>query len=310
MPGNLLRLRTVNCERCSGERCSMTTLAELLLSATRRLVHSPSSRIDAEVLMMRLLRVDRAFLYARPETAIPAATAAVYDTLVDARERGMPIAYLTGEREFFAHVFRVTPDTLIPRPDTELLVEAALQLKLPEQARVLDLGTGSGAIAITLALECPAWDVTATDVVDAALAVARDNAARLGACVRFAGGDWFTAVVPDDRFDLIISNPPYIAPDDVHLGEGDLRFEPRSALIAADDGLAAIAHIVDAARHRLHAQGWLLIEHGWQQGEAVRARAVAAGYRPVKTLVDLAGKPRALLAGWQQPDDPEHAHHG
>lgn len=310
MPGNLLRLRTVNCERCSGERCSMTTLAELLLSATRRLVHSPSSRIDAEVLMMRLLRVDRAFLYARPEMAIPAATAAVYDTLVDARERGMPIAYLTGEREFFSHVFRVTPDTLIPRPDTELLVEAALQLKLPEPARVLDLGTGSGAIAITLALECPAWDVTATDVVDAALAVARDNAARLGACVRFAGGDWFTALVPDDRFDLIISNPPYIAPDDVHLGEGDLRFEPRSALIAADDGLAAIAHIVDAARHRLHAQGWLLIEHGWQQGEAVRALAAAAGYAPVKTLVDLAGKPRALLAGWQQPDDPEHAHHG
>lgn len=310
MPGNLLRLRTVNCERCSGERCSMTTLAELLLSATRRLVHSPSSRIDAEVLMMRLLRVDRAFLYARPEMAIPAATAAVYDTLVDARERGMPIAYLTGEREFFSHVFRVTPDTLIPRPDTELLVEAALQLKLPEPARVLDLGTGSGAIAITLALECPAWDVTATDVVDAALAVARDNAARLGACVRFAGGDWFAALVPDDRFDLIISNPPYIAPDDVHLGEGDLRFEPRSALIAADDGLAAIAHIVDAARHRLHAQGWLLIEHGWQQGEAVRALAAAAGYAPVKTLVDLAGKPRALLAGWQQPDDPEHAHHG
>lgn len=310
MPGNLLRLRTVNREQCSGERCSMTTLAELLLSATRRLVHSPSSRIDAEVLMMRLLRVDRAFLYARPEMAIPAATAAVYDTLVDARERGMPIAYLTGEREFFSHVFRVTPDTLIPRPDTELLVEAALQLKLPEPARVLDLGTGSGAIAITLALECPAWDVTATDVVDAALAVARDNAARLGACVRFAGGDWFAALVPDDRFDLIISNPPYIAPDDVHLGEGDLRFEPRSALIAADDGLAAIAHIVDAARHRLHAQGWLLIEHGWQQGEAVRALAAAAGYRPVKTLVDLAGKPRALLAGWQQPDDPEHAHHG
>jgi len=310
MPGNLLRLRTVNREQCSGERCSMTTLAELLLSATRRLVHSPSSRIDAEVLMMRLLRVDRAFLYARPEMAIPAATAAVYDTLVDARERGMPIAYLTGEREFFSHVFRVTPDTLIPRPDTELLVEAALQLKLPEPARVLDLGTGSGAIAITLALECPAWDVTATDVVDAALAVARDNAARLGACVRFAGGDWFAALVPDDRFDLIISNPPYIAPDDVHLGEGDLRFEPRSALIAADDGLAAIAHIVDAARHRLHAQGWLLIEHGWQQGEAVRALAAAAGYAPVKTLVDLAGKPRALLAGWQQPDDPEHAHHG
>lgn len=310
MPGNLLRLRTVNCEQCSGERCSMTTLAELLLSATRRLVRSPSSRIDAEVLMMRLLRVDRAFLYARPEMAIPAATAAVYDTLVDARERGMPIAYLTGEREFFSHVFRVTPDTLIPRPDTELLVEAALQLKLPEPARVLDLGTGSGAIAITLALECPAWDVTATDAVDAALAVARDNAARLGACVRFAGGDWFTALVPDDRFDLIISNPPYIAPDDVHLDEGDLRFEPRSALIAADDGLAAIAHIVDAARHRLHAQGWLLMEHGWQQGEAVRALAAAAGYAPVKTLVDLAGKPRALLAGWQQPDDPEHAHHG
>lgn len=287
----------------------MTTLAELLLSAAKRLAQSPSPRLDAEVLMMRLLRVDRAFLYARPETELPAAVSAAYDTLVDARQRGMPVAYLVGEREFFSRVFRVTPDTLIPRPDTERLVDATLQLKLPERARVLDLGTGTGAIAITLALECPDWDVTATDASDAALAVARDNAARLGACVRFSAGDWFAAVAPGDRFDLVISNPPYIAADDVHLADGDVRFEPRSALVAAGDGLADIARIVAGARAHLAERGWLLVEHGWQQGDAVLALATAAGYAPVKTLVDLAGNPRALLAGWQQPDDPEHAHH-
>ncbi len=287
----------------------MSSVHELLVSAARRLTHSPSPKLDAEVLMMRLLGVNRAWLYAHPEQLLAPKAAAAYDTLVDARQRGMPVAYLTGEREFFARAFRVTPDTLIPRPDTERLIDATLQMKLPERARVLDLGTGSGAIAITLALECPDWDVTATDASEAALAVARDNAARLGACVRFAAGDWYAAVGADERFDLVISNPPYIAPDDAHLGEGDLRFEPRRALVAADDGLADIRCIVAGARERLLPGGWLIVEHGWQQGEAVRAIAAEAGFAPVKTLDDLAGNPRALLAGWQQPDDPEHAHH-
>lgn len=287
----------------------MTTLAQLLVSAAKRLAGSPSPRLDAELLMMRLLRVDRAFLYARPEAEIPAQIAAAFDTLVDARERGMPVAYLLGEREFWSRPFRVTPDTLIPRPDTERLIDATLQLKLPERARVLDLGTGTGAIAITLALECPDWDVTATDASEATLAVARDNAARLGACVRFAAGDWFGAVSPEDRFDLVISNPPYIAADDPHLAEGDVRFEPRRALVAAGDGLADIAAIIAGARGVLADGGWLLVEHGWTQGDATRALAAGAGYAPVKTLDDLAGNPRALLAGWRQPDDPEHAHH-
>lgn len=292
----------------------MTTLAELLVSATKRLSRlasaSPSPKLDAEILMMRLLRVDRAYLYAHPEIDVPANLADAFETLVDARQRGMPIAYLTGEREFFSRSFRVTPDTLIPRPDTERLVDAALQMKLPEKARVLDLGTGSGALAITLALECPEWDVTATDASEPALAIARENAARLGACVRFAPGDWFAAIAPEDRFDLVISNPPYIAPDDAHLGEGDVRFEPRSALVSGEQGLADIAHIVGNARAFLNDGGWLIVEHGWQQGDTVRALAQALGFSPVKTLDDLSGNPRALLAGWRQPDDPEHAHHG
>jgi release factor glutamine methyltransferase len=288
----------------------VTRVAELLVSATRRLQRSPSPRLDAEVLMMRLLGVGRAWLYAHPEFEPPHELAAAYDTLVDARERGMPVAYLTGEREFFGRPFRVTPDTLIPRPDSERLVDAALQMKLPERARVLDLGTGSGALAITLALECPDWDVTATDASAAALAVARDNAARLNACVRFAQGDWFAAVAAGDCFDLVISNPPYIAADDAHLCSGDVRFEPRSALVSAEQGLADIAHIVGNARARLNAGGWLIVEHGWQQGDAIRALSHALGYAPVKTLDDLAGNPRALLAGWQQPTDPEQAHHG
>lgn len=288
----------------------MSTVAELLLSAARRLARSGSPRLDAEVLMMRLLRVERAWLYAHPEHTVPATLAAAYDTLIDARERGMPVAYLTGEREFFGRAFRVTPDTLIPRPDTERLIDAALQMKLPERARVLDLGTGTGAIAITLALECPDWDVTATDASDAALAVARDNAARLGACVRFAPGDWFAAVAAGDRFDLVISNPPYIAPDDAHLMQGDLRFEPRRALVADAQGLADVAHLVQRAVDFLAPGGWLIVEHGWQQGEASRALAQQTGYAPVKTLDDLTGNPRALLAGWRQPTDPEHAHHG
>ncbi|MFZ5757897.1 MAG: peptide chain release factor N(5)-glutamine methyltransferase [Pseudomonadota bacterium] len=288
----------------------MSTVAELLVSAAKRLARSPSPKLDAELLLMRLLGQGRAWLYAHPEAVLPAPVMAAFETLVDARERGMPVAYLTGEREFFARVFRVTPDTLIPRPDTERLIDAALQLKLPAHARVLDLGTGSGAIAVTLALECPDWDVTATDLDPDTLAVARDNAARLGACVRFCAGDWFAALPAEDRFDLVISNPPYIAADDPHLLQGDVRFEPRGALVAAEQGLADLSLLMRDARTWLKAGGWLLLEHGWQQGEAARTLAQEAGYAPVKTLLDLSGNPRALLAGWQQPDNPDDAHHG
>lgn len=291
----------------------MSTVGGLLLAATRRLAQPPSSsespRLDAELLLMRLLGVERPWLYAHPEAAVPAQVMAAFETLVDARERGMPVAYLVGEREFFSRSFRVTPDTLIPRPDTERLIDAVLQLKLPEQARVLDLGTGTGAIAVTLALECPEWDVTATDISDATLAVARDNAARLGACVRFAAGDWFAAVPGGDRFDLVISNPPYIAVDDPHLAQGDVRFEPRRALVAGEQGMADIARILGESRTRLNDGGWVVVEHGWTQADMVCALARELGYAPVKTLLDLGGNPRALLAGWKQPANPEDAHH-
>lgn len=287
----------------------MTTVAVLLVSGAKRLARSSSPRLDAEVLMTRLTGLSRAQFYAHPELELPAPVAAAYDTLIDARERGMPVAYLTGEREFWSRNFKVTPDTLIPRADTETLIAAALQLKLPERARVLDMGTGSGAIAITLALECPAWDVAASDVSDAALIVARDNAARLGACVRFCSGSWFAALPAADHFDLIVSNPPYIAADDAHLVTGDVRFEPRRALVAAEDGLADLAALLRDAPQYMAPGAWLLLEHGRDQGDAVRAMAVAAGFSPTKTLQDIAGNARALLAGWQHSSNPEQAHH-
>jgi release factor glutamine methyltransferase len=287
----------------------MSTIGEVLLAATQKLVDSPSPRLDAELLLMRLLGVNRAALYARPEFELPADVSAAFFAFVSARGRGLPVAYLTGEREFFSRAFRVSPDVLIPRPDTESLIEAALQLKLPAAARVLDLGTGSGAIAVTLALECPDWDVTAVDASEAALVVARDNAARLNAVVRFARGDWYDALVAGDRFDLVISNPPYIAAQDAHLGQGDVRFEPRGALVAGEDGLADIRRIIAGASAVLADGGWLMVEHGHEQGVAVRELAVAAGFRPVRTQHDLAGRERFLLAGWRQPDNPHDAHH-
>lgn len=252
--------------------------------------------MDAQWLLAHALGKPRSWLYAHADDCIDAASAARFASLVERRGRGEPVAYLTGRRGFWKFELQVTPDTLIPRPETELLVESALEL-LPRDAasRIADLGTGTGAVALALAFERPRAQVLATDASEGALAVARDNARALGiANVRFAAGDWLAAL-GDARFDLIASNPPYIALADPHLDEGDLRFEPSAALASGRDGLDAIRRIVAGAWRHLNAGGWLLLEHGYNQGEAVRALLTDAGFEQVRTLHDLEGRDRVSV---------------
>ena len=251
------------------------------------------ARLDAELLLAHALGASRASLYAWPERVPDAAQRAAFERLVDARARGEPIAYLTGHREFWSLDLAVTPDVLIPRHETELLVELALQRIPRERAvRVADLGTGSGAIALAIARERPLARVTATDASAAALDVARANAERLGiGNVAFAMGNWFAAV-GDARFDVVVSNPPYIAAGDSHLGEGDLRFEPAPALASGADGLDAIRRIAAEAPAHLAGAGALLLEHGFDQSARVRALLDAAGFEHVASVGDHAGHER------------------
>jgi release factor glutamine methyltransferase len=268
------------------------TIRELLTNAANRL-GGRAARLDAELLLAHALGESRAWLYARPEHVPEATQRALFEILVASREHGEPIAYLTRHREFWSLDLAVTPDVLIPRHETELLVELALA-RIPEDRdmRIADLGTGSGAIALAIARDRPRARVLATDASVAALDVARDNARRLGiGNVSFAIGDW-CAPLGADRFDLIVSNPPYIENDDPHLGEGDVRFEPSSALVAGVDGLDAIRRIVIEARDHLVERGSLLIEHGWDQAARVRALFEASGYLDVATVRDYAGQDR------------------
>ena len=246
--------------------------------------------VDARVLLRAVLGVDDVYLIAHSGDAVSAQHEAQFRALVARRVAGEPVAYLVGEREFYAHVFKVTPAVLIPRPETELLVELALE-RMPRQEprRVLDLGTGSGCIAISIALARPLASVTATDCSEAALEVARKNAHRLGAGnVELKAGDWFGAV-RDQCFDLIISNPPYVAAGDPHLVRGDLRFEPAHALAAGAAGYSCLNAIIDAARGHLGADAWLLLEHGHDQAADCRDRLRAAGFEAVQSWRDLAG---------------------
>lgn len=248
---------------------------------------------EARMLMERVLGISRVALMTHADEPLSPADLAVFEQFVARRQAGEPMAYILGEREFYGRVFRVTPDTLIPRPETELLVDLALErLADKAAARVLDLGTGSGAIAVTLALECRECVVTATDLSPGALAVAEENAGRLGARVRFLAGSWFDALPVGEQYDLIVSNPPYVAPGDPHLVQGDVRFEPVSALVGVDDGLGDIRAILAGIRGRLSPSGWLLFEHGYDQGTASRALLEEAGFEWVKTWADLAGLDR------------------
>jgi release factor glutamine methyltransferase len=242
------------------------------------------------VLLCHVLRRESAYLAAHPEALLTAAQEADFRTLVARREAGEPVAYLTGEREFFGHRFRVSPAVLIPRPETEGLVERALEhIPADRPSAVLDLGTGSGCIAISIALARPQARVYALDCSSEAVALARENAAALGAPnVRFSVGDWFQAVA-GEAFDTIVANPPYIAVCDPHLAQGDLRFEPPHALCAGADGLDAIRHIVAQSPVRLTPGGWLFLEHGFDQAREVRAFMLTAGFDGVSSVADLAG---------------------
>jgi release factor glutamine methyltransferase len=271
---------------------------ELAIRLDARLRHA-RGRIeagDAELLMAHVLDKPRSWLYAHSEALLPPSVAERFDALVSQRARGVPVAYLTGRRGFWSFELAVTPDTLIPRPETELLVEAALKRLPPERRlRVADLGTGSGAIALAIARERALAEVVASDVSEAALAVARGNAGALGvANVVFRAGDW-CAPLRGERFDLIASNPPYIAGDDGHLQAGDLRYEPGLALTPGGDGLDAIRAIVSGAPGCLQPDGWLLLEHGHDQGVAVRALLTEAGFVDVATLPDLEGRDRVAV---------------
>jgi release factor glutamine methyltransferase len=257
--------------------------------------------IDAKVLLAHVLGCNRAWLAAHETDALTQDEASEFAALCNRRRAGEPVAYLIGTREFWGLTLAVTPDVLIPRPETETLVEFALS-KLPRDSavRVLDLGTGSGAIALALAHDRPNADVLASDRSEAALAVARDNARRLELTnVAFAAADWYEGI-PPGTFHLIASNPPYIGAVDPHLQEGDLRFEPVSSLSPGVDGHAALRTIVGGARERLVPGGWLVVEHGYDQSDAVQALFRHAGFSDVVGLRDLAGIPR-VAAGHQPP---------
>jgi release factor glutamine methyltransferase len=270
-------------------------IESLLAEGIRTLAGGPAapgaSSLDAQLLLAAVLAVPRAQLLSHPEGRPTPRQAAGYRRLIARRAAGEPLAYLTGRREFWSLELEVTPQVLIPRPETELLVERALALG-PAEARVADLGTGSGAIALALARELPRWRLIATDVSAPALAVARANAAALGAPnVQFRQGSWFEPLAAE-RFELLVSNPPYVAADDPVLDDPALRSEPRLALTPGADALAHLRALARGAAAHLVAGGWLLLEHGTTQGAALRAELVAAGFAHVRSHRDLAGHER------------------
>lgn len=259
---------------------------------------------EATMLLERILKMTRASIAAHPERFLDAQQEHLARAWIQRRVAGEPMAYILGEREFYGVKLIVTPDVLIPRPETETLVEQALarlsKQYAPNTARVLDLGTGSGAIAISLAEQRPALDIVATDISAKALAVAKENAKRLGVQISFVESDWFSAL-KNERFDLIISNPPYVAHGDPHLSQGDLRFEPISALTDNEPnqhGLACIRRIIEDAPAHLNGEGWLLFEHGYDQADACRELLAARGFVELMCAHDLAGIPRVSGGRW------------
>jgi release factor glutamine methyltransferase len=280
------------------------TVAELLAAGSQRL-REPAGReisatptLDAELLLAHALAVGRARLRSHGEQ-VPAADAAVrFLSLIDRRAAGEPVAYILGRKDFWTLELAVSPAVLVPRPETELLVERALTLHPGDAARIADLGTGSGAIALALASARPRWQVIATDISAAALAVARANAAALGLeRVQMIQGDWLSCL-PGRTFHLLLSNPPYVAAEDPALRAPELMREPRLALVAAEDGLAALRAIIGAAPPHLEPGGWLLLEHGATQAAAVAGALVARGFAQVRSHRDLAGRERMTEGQW------------
>lgn len=270
---------------------------EALLGDAARRIAGDTPRLDAELLLDHVTGIGRSGFRAFPEREVEPPLAAQFEDLVVQRVQGMPVAYLLGHQEFWSLPLNVSKSTLIPRPDTECLVEQALELPLPDDARVVDLGTGTGAIALALASERPGWVVSACDLMDDAVALAQANASSLKLSVEVFQSRWF-AGLPVGSFDLIVSNPPYIASGDHHLGEGDVRFEPASALVSGVDGLDDIRLIVSEAPFWLNPEGWLLLEHGFDQAESVQGLLATRGFVKVESRKDYGGNDRMTLGQW------------
>ena len=272
---------------------SAVSRATLLLQSS-----SDSAKLDAQVLLLDVLQKPRSYLFSWPEQKLTLQQQQLFESYCQRRLTGEPVAHITGTREFWSLPLQVNPTTLIPRPDTETLVEYTLSLPLPVAAKVLDLGTGTGAIALALASEMPLWQITGVDRVTDAVALANTNKQRLGFInVDFVQSDWFSQVTAQ-QFDLIVSNPPYIEYDDIHLNQGDVRFEPLSALVADDDGMADIKYIITQARNFLTSNGYLVIEHGYQQSTKVHSFFAQMAYTNILTVKDLANNDRVTLAQW------------
>jgi len=275
-----------------------TTLGETCRVTAQMLVNtSDSARLDAELLIAHALAIPRARFISNPEHELSQQELDRISALILRRSGGEPVAYILGHKHFWDLDLMVTPDVLIPRPDTELLVEAALELFTEgKEINLLDLGTGSGAIAIALARAKPEWHVSATDDSRAALAIALENAEtyRLHN-LSLLQSHWFEKLPPEKSYDLILSNPPYIPEADPHLQQGDVRFEPRQALVAGSDGLDAIRHLIPASKAYLKPDGWLMLEHGYDQGDAVRELFARHGYQDIQQKKDLGGHVRVTL---------------
>lgn len=273
----------------------MKNITQLLAWAMTQLTASDSPRLDAEVLLCHLLQKDRSYLFTWNDKVVDDATIRNFSTLVARRQLGEPVAHILGYREFWSLELEVSSDTLIPRPDTEVLVEQALTCIPDQPCQVLDLGTGTGAVALAIASECPQATVTAVEFQQKAAELARRNALRCQLSVNILQGSWFEPIASDLRFNVIVSNPPYIEADDPHLGQGDVRFEPLTALVAAQDGMADLAYIIQQGYHFLQQDGWLLVEHGFEQGAAVRALFTSASYHQVTTYKDYGSNDRVTV---------------
>lgn len=276
-----------------------------LLKLSQLLVGSDSAALDAELLLCHCLAKERAYLYTWPEREVDVQQENHFRELIARRQRGEPVAYLLGSRDFWSFSLAVDNSTLIPRPDTERLVEVALELLSSDRAKVLDLGTGTGAIALALAKEKPHWQVLGVDVANAAVELAQRNARALEIInAEFVQSDWF-ANIPAQQFDLIVSNPPYIDGADPHLAQGDVRFEPRRALVAEQNGLAAIAEITARAQDYLKPGAWLLFEHGFEQAPLVRTLLSQKAFESIATWNDFGGRERVTGGRWREKNVSE-----
>lgn len=277
------------------------TYLQWLKQASQLLSGSDSPKRDAEILLGFVTNKTRTFLMAFSETPLTENELTELDRFLKRRQAGEPIAYITGVKEFWSLKFNVSPSTLIPRPDTEKLVELALEFLPKVPCEVLDLGTGTGAIVIAMATERPDCLFTAIEKNDDAFNLAQQNAKQIGVNnTYFLQGNWYRPI-KGRQFAMIVSNPPYIEPTDVHLSQGDVRYEPRSALVSEDDGLADIKIIVQGATKHLSQYGWLLIEHGWEQGELVRKIFKQHGFQLVETYADYSGNERVTVGRWFKP---------